>query len=127
MEVGDALVGIHHGKRRTRSQGGLDIGFDFLTRFCGKRLNLCCQIAEPVVEVHTEFLDDTGVFGDEVPEKDLHDMAENQRVGNLHHRRLQVDGEKHTRGLRFGDLLFEKCNQRLFAEKRGIENFAGLE
>ena len=52
-------------------------------------------------------------------------VAEDDRVGDLHHRRLQVHGEEHALGLGVGDLLGEELLQRGAAHDRRVDDLAG--
>ena len=127
VEVGDALVGVHHGDGGATGVGGLDVGLDLGLLLCREALDLCDEVAEAVVEVDAEFLDDGGVLGDEVLEEDFHSVAEDDRVGDLHHGGLKVEGEEDALLLRGGDLLFEEGDERLLVHDRGVDDFAGLE
>ena len=127
VEVGDALVGIHHRDGGAVGVGGLDVGLDLGLLVGREALDFCDEVAEAVVEIDAEFLDDGGVLGDEVLEEDSHGVAEDDRVGDLHHRGLQVEGEEDAVLLRLGDLLVEEGDEGLLAHERGVEDFAGLE
>ena len=52
------------------------------------------------------------VLLEERREERLHDVAEDDRVGDLHHRGLEVHREQHVLGLGPGDLLGEEAAQR---------------
>ncbi len=52
-------------------------------------------------------------------------VAEDDRVGDLHHRRLQVHGEEHALRLGVGDLLGEERVERRAAHDGGVEHLAG--
>ena len=64
------------------------------------------------------------MFADEVREIDPHRVPENDRIRHLHHRRLEVQGEKDAEGAGRFDLLFQEGNQRLLAHERRVENLA---
>ena len=107
--------------------GGFDVGFDLGLLLRWEALNFGDQIAEAVVEVDAEFLDHAGVLGDEVLEEDPHGVAEDDRVGDLHHGGLQVEREEDAVLFGFGDLLFQEGEEGLLVHDGGVEDFAGLE
>ena len=127
MEVGDAFVGIDHRECRALCVGRLDVGFDRRLLIGGEFGDLCDQVAETIVEVDAEGIERGGVFGDEVLEEHLHGVAEDDRVGNFHHRRLHVQREQHAIGFRGGDLCVEETGERLLADEGGVDDFTGLE
>jgi len=67
------------------------------------------------------------VFREEVLEEDADDVAEDDRVGDLHHGGLQVYGEQEAFLLGGGDLGFEEGEERALAEDGGVEDLSGLE
>ena len=71
VEVGDALVGVHHGEGGAVGVGGLDVGLDLGFFVGGQLVDFRDEVAEAVVEIDAEFLEGGGVFGDEVLEEDL--------------------------------------------------------
>ena len=91
------------------AKSGLDIGLDLGLLVGGKVLDLGDQIAEAVVKVDAKFAEYTSAcLAREVLEEDPHSVAEDDRIGNLHHRGLHVQGEEHPSLLGFGDLLFKE-------------------
>jgi hypothetical protein len=61
-------------------------------------------------------------LGEEGP----HDVAEDDRVGDLHHRGLEVQREEHVLGLGAGDLLGEEGVEGLgHAHEGGVDDLAG--
>ena len=67
------------------------------------------------------------MLGDQVFEEDLDGMAEDDRVGDLHHRRLHVEREEDTVGLGLGNLLAEEGHERLLAHHGAVEDLPGLQ
>ena len=57
----------------------------------------------------------------------LHDVAEHDRVRDLHHRRLEVGGEHGVGGARIGDLRREEGLEVPDAHERGIDHLVRLE
>ena len=127
VKVSDSFVGIHHCQGGPFAVGRLDVCLD-LGPFIGRKaLNLRDEVAEAVVEVHAQFTKGGTMLGDEVLEKDPYRVAENDRIGDLHHRRLHVQREKKVLILCFGHLLLEKGEKGFFSHRGGIKDFAGLE
>ena len=58
-------------------------------------------------------------------EEGAHHVAEDDRVGDLHHRGLQVHREQHALGLGAGDLRGEELAQRGDAHDGGVDDLAG--
>ena len=110
MQVRDALVGVDHRDRRAGGERGVD-GVAGL----GVRGE---QAAEAVVGAGVEAVVDVADDG-------AHRVAEDDRVGDLHHRRLQVHGEEHALRLGVGDLLGEERVERRAAHDGGVEHLAG--
>ena len=127
MEVGDAFVGIDHRECRALCVGRLDVGLDRGLLIGGELGDFCNQVAETIVEVDAEGIERGGVFGDEVLEEHLHGVAEDDRVGNFHHRRLHVQREQHAIGFGGGDLCVEETGERLLADESRVDDFTGLE
>ena len=66
-----------------------------------------------------------GVVGENVGEVRAYDVAEHDRVGDLHHRGLQVHREQHALLLGLGDLLGEERHERALAHDGGVDDLAG--
>src|SRR3972149_4707574 len=90
VQVGDALVGIDHRQLWLFFVASLDVGFDLGALGFRQRGDFCEQVAEAVVDVDTQLLDGRGVLLENILEIDRNSMAEHDRVGNLHHRGLEV-------------------------------------
>ena len=127
VEVGNAFVGVDHGECRTAGERGFDICLDGSLLVGGKILDLGDQIAEAVTKVDAKLADQVGMFRDEILEEDIHGVSENDRIGNLHHRGLHVQGEEHPSLPGFRHLLFKELEKGLFAHDGRVEHFAGLE
>ena len=127
MEIGDAFVRIDHGQRRTPGEDGLQVGFDGAFLRFRQVLDFSQQVAQTVVEIDAQLLQHSGVPGDEVPEEHFHRMSEEDRIGHLHHRGLEVEGKKNTHLPCFGDLLRIERDQRLPAHERAVEHLARLQ
>ena len=67
------------------------------------------------------------MLSEEIFEEHVHGMAKNDGIGDLHHRRLQVQREEHALRFGGGDLFIEKGNESSLAHRGCVENFAGFE
>ena len=80
-----------------------------------------------MVEIDAERFQRGVVLADEVGEKNLHRMAEEHGVGDLHHGGLEMEREKQAEFGRGGDLFFEKCDQSFCAHESRVENLSSLQ
>ena len=87
-----------------------DGGLDGLA--LGQRLDRGEQGAEAVVGRDARGGELLAVLLEERREERLHDVAEDDRVGDLHHRGLEVHREQDVLGLGAGDLLGQEAAQR---------------
>ena len=121
VQVGDALVGIDHRERRavgeTLLDGGLDLGA------VGQSVEPVEDRAESVAraeagggEVIAELLEHGG-------QERLDDVAEDDRVGDLHHRGLQVHGEQDALVLGSRDLRRDELVERGGPHHRAVDHF----
>ena len=94
VQVGDALVGVDHGQGRPGGIDGLDVILDLRLFVRREALDLGVDVAEPVVGVDPQPLEGVGVFGEHRLEEHGHGVAEHDRIGDLHHRGLQVQRQE---------------------------------
>ncbi len=94
MEVGDPLAGVHHGELAALLVDRLDVCLNFRALWCGQLCDFGQQVAESVVDVHPQPLDDSGVFGEDILIENGDAMTEHDRVGDLHHGGLEMQGEQ---------------------------------
>ena len=127
VEIGDTLVGIDHGEGGAGGVGGGDVGLDGGFLGGGEFLDFGEEVAEAVVEINAEGGEDGGVLGEQVFEEDAHEVAEDDRVGDLHHGGLEVDGEEDAVGLGLGELRLDESEEGFLAQDGGVEDLAGLE
>ena len=105
-----------------------DVGFDFGALGIRKRGDLRQQVAEAVVDVNIQLLDGRRVLVEHVLEVDGDGMAEQDGVGNLHHRGLEVQRQQHVGlFLRLFDLLCEKFAQCAAAHRRRVDHLTRLQ
>ena len=124
VKIGNALVRVDHGQGRTRGERGLQIFLQSASFLRGQLGQLRHQVPETVVEIDSELVERRSVFADEVREIDPHRVPENDRIRHLHHRRLEVQGEKDAEVAGGLDLLFQEGNQRPLAHESRVENLA---
>ena len=102
VQVGDAPVGVDHGQRRALGDLGVERGLDVgAVRQRGQAVQ---DAAEAVVRAQARGGEVGAVRGEGLREERAHHVAEDDRVGDLHHGGLQVHGEEHVLGLGAGDL-----------------------
>ncbi len=97
MQVGDPLAGVHHGQFAVGLINRLDVGLDGRPLGLGQFSDLGVQIAQAVVDVHPQLFDDRGVFFENILIEDRDAMTEHDRVRDLHHGGLQVQGQQDAR------------------------------
>jgi hypothetical protein len=85
------------------------------------------EVAEAVVQIDAQLRERCGVFRQQILEKHPHGMAKENRVGDLHHRSLEMQREEHALGFRLRDLLLVELDQRLFAHDRAVDDFASFQ
>jgi len=90
-------------------------------------LDLSDEIAKAVVQIDAELGESRGVFGEQIFKEDADKVAEDDRIGDLHHSRLEVHGEEQAFGLGSGELSFNEGDERPLAEHGGVDDLAGLE
>ena len=81
--------------------------------------------AEPLGGVGPDRGELVGVLVEHVGEVGPHDVAEDDRVGDLHHRGLEVHGEQDALLLRLRDLRGQELLQRGAAHHGGVDDLAG--
>ena len=91
VQVGDALIGIDHCQFGAVEHCDGDVGFDGGLLRVGKRFDAGKHIGHTVVHVDAETFECSRVLGEHVTEVRVHCMTEDDRVGDLHHRGLEVN------------------------------------
>ena len=100
MQVGDAPPGVDHRQGGSLSQGGLDPGADLLS---SREVSQTREDrTQAVVGGQARSGQGSAVAFQDGADEGPHDVAEDDRVGDLHHGRLQVHGEQQA--LPFGSL-----------------------
>ncbi len=127
VQVGDPLVGVHHRQGGPPRVARLDVGFDLLPLGRRQALDLRVQVPQAIVRIDADLLEDRRMLVEDLPEESPHGIAEDDRIGDLHHRGLEVDGEEHAALLGVLHLLIEEVHQRRLAHERAVDHLAGLE
>ena len=102
---------------------GVNIFLDFFAQRFRKIFDSVIDTADAVIRVYAQFLKEFTVLGEQVLLEDLDRMAKNDWMRDLHHRRLHMQGEHHSRFSRIFHLLFQELALRLLAHKHAIDDF----
>jgi hypothetical protein len=105
VQVGDALARVDHGQAGAGVVHGLDVGLDLGLLVSGQAIQLGQHVGQPVVHVGADLLEGRGMLVEGVGVEDRHAVAEHDRVGDLHHGRLEVQRQQHAVGPGRLDLL----------------------
>ena len=127
MEIGDALSGIDHGQFRALLVAGVQIFDDLVLPGLRQRGDLVVQVHHAVVHVDAQLVEQLGVLLKSLLVENLHAVAEDNRVRDLHHRRLDVQREQHAGLVRILDFFFVEREQRLLAHEHGVDDLAVLQ
>ena len=125
VEVRDALVRVDHGQVGSVGQALLDSGLDSGGCVGGQGVESGEDGGQSVVGGQSRLGEDVTVFGEDLGEERLDDLAEEDGVGDLHHRGLEVDGEEDAVGLGCGDLVLDEFIEGGGVHLRGINDLAG--
>merc|ERR1719310_990073 len=127
MQIGDALVGVHHGNGWAIGIGLLDVSLDFLPLLLWQLLDLAEDIAEAIVRIRANLGERASVLVEDILEEHLHAVAEHDWIGHLHHGGLQVQGEEHSLRLGIRDFLREEITQESHVHAGGIQDLTSLQ
>ena len=125
MEVGDALVGIHHGQIWAHRHGLLDGCFDGGAVFHG--LEFGHQGAKSVVEVHAGCIQRRAVLVQDGLEEGADSGPKQDGVRDLHHGRLHVKGEQRAVRLDAVDFRSQKRFELFHGQGRAVDDLTGLQ
>ena len=124
VQVGDAAVGVDHRQRAGRRRGR-PRRRPRSPAPSGSVAEAGEQRAEAVVGADVGGGEHVAELVEQRREERPHDVAEDDRVGDLHHRRLEVHREQHVLGLGAGDLRGEELAQGGDAHDGGVDDLAG--
>mmetsp|Transcript_2304 Transcript_2304/g.6413 ORF Transcript_2304/g.6413 Transcript_2304/m.6413 type:complete len:658 (-) Transcript_2304:455-2428(-) len=125
VQVGDTLGRVHHREPRAGLVRRFDVRLDLVPqRGVLQAGDPRVQVREAVVGVDAELLKGGAVLGEHVLEKHLDGVAEDNGVGDLHHRRLEVERRHDALLLAARELGLEEVPQGLGAHAGGVDHFA---
>ena len=123
VQVRDAAVGVHHGQARSGGQLGLDGSADLLTP--GQRVQARQDRGQPVLGPQTRLGQDPPVGGEDPRQGGAHRVTEDDRVGDLHHRGLEVHRQQQVLVLGGGHLPGEELIQGGGTHEGGVHDLPG--
>ena len=88
--------------------------------------DLVIDVADTVVGVDADFIEDRTVFREHIIIVGAHSVAEDDRVGDFHHGGLDVQRPEHALRLRGSDLFVEEGSQRRTVHASCIDDFVFL-
>src|SRR5690606_21653104 len=86
MEIGDSLIRVYHGDTCALFNRSLNVCFDF--SFLWRSRYFFEKCSQSKVWIDVQFTEDCLIFSENVFEISLYNSSKNDRVRNLHHRRL---------------------------------------
>ena len=123
MQVGNALIGVHHVKRGALGHDRIDRGQNFSALW--QAVDLVQQSTKALIGADARCGQCRAICIEDRLQKHFDRMTKDDRVGHLHHRGLQVDRKQNARILGRRDLLRQKRIQRLGRHARRINNRTG--
>ena len=127
VQVGDALDGIYHGNFRTMLIAGVQVFQNLLLLGLRQLLDFVRHTGKTVVGVHAQLVEQFTVLVEQFLVEDLYRVTEDDRVGDLHHRGFDVQGEHHTGFFAVFNAIIEELAQRLAAHEHAVQHFAFLQ
>src|SRR3990167_3833016 len=106
---------------------GMDVIENFFLARGGQGFDLVVDAADAVVRVDAQFFEQLTVFVEYIFVVDADGVAEDDRVGDLHHGRFDVQGPHHAGFLAVLQGLLEELTQFAAAHKHAVEDFAFLQ
>ncbi|MNM76187.1 hypothetical protein D3C81_879980 [compost metagenome] len=127
VQVGDALVGVDHGQRWTHVVDSFDVGFDLRLLLSWQGLDAGVQVADTVVQVEADLFQYCGVLVQRVLVVLGNDLAEHDRVGDLHHGGFEVYRQQYALGLGVFDFGGDELAQGFGAQYCAVDDLAGFD
>ncbi len=106
------------------SLAGVQVADDLVALGLGQGLDLVVQVDHAVVDVDAELVEQLAVLLEGVLVVDLDAVAEDDRVGDLHHRRLHVQREQDAGLAAVVELALVELAQRLLAHEHRVDDLA---
>ena len=125
MEIRNALVAVDHRNRGAVVVARLDVGLDRGALGGGERGDLGNEVAETVVDIDADLGQERAVLLKHGLEERLDRVAEDDRVGDLHHRGLEMHGEQHALRLGACQFALEERDELLLGDESSVDDFAG--
>ncbi len=127
VKIRNALVRIDHREGRAGLVLSLDVGFDLCSLCVWEVGDPRIDVTNPVVRLDTQLGEQPGMLFKHVAVVNRNRVAEHDRVGDFHHRRLEVQRQQHiVVPCRF-DFPGEVPAQRITVHHGGIDDLAGLD
>ena len=123
MKVGDTAIRIHHRQLRASAVTGCYVCLDRSTLCIGQGLNLAIDVADAIIGIYAQLGENHPVFTKHFFVENRHGVAEDNRIGDLHHGRFEVQRQEHTLFPGIINLHRQKLAQRIFTHDRGIYHF----
>ncbi len=124
VQVGDALVGIHHRQCGASGVQRFNVAFNFRLFIRWQGFDFSVEIAQTVVQVYAQLAQYRRVFFQHWCVEHRDKVTEDNRVRHFHHGGFQVYREQYTLVFSVFNLRGDIAAQYFFAQYRGINNFA---
>ena len=124
VQIGNALVRIHHGEGGTRGVYSLNIGLDRGPLLCGKIPDFRIYIANAIVRINTNLIEQVRVFIEHILVINGNRVAEHDGIRHLHHCCFQMQRQQNIAGIGLVHFGGVKCTQRLTVHDGRINNLA---
>ncbi len=124
VQVGDAAVGIDHREPRARRIDRVDIRLDPGAHAVGQRRDLRVHVADAVVGIDAELLEHGSMLFEYVGVVHPHGMPENDGIGDLHHRGLDVQRKENILFARGRGFRLEELPERLATHHGSVDDLA---
>ncbi len=126
VQVGDAFDRVNHRHFRTLGIAGVDVVKDLFLLGVGQRLDLVVDAADSIVRINAQFFEELAVLVEDVLVVNANGMAEDDRMRDFHHGRLDVQGPHDAGFFAILQRLLEKFAQLVAAHEHAVEHFAFL-
>merc|ERR1712107_806426 len=127
MQIGDSLVRVNHGHETTLRICCLDVSLDFIFLQLLQGLDFLVYIAKTIVCIDTKLSKGCCMLSEDVLKVDLYTMSKHDGVRNLHHSRLQMQGEQHSLALRLLDAFLIKFTKSVAVHESRIKHLPSLQ
>ena len=122
VQVADALSGVDHSQVRTIFESSVECGLDLFAILEG--VQALVDSAKAVLAIETSGLKLLAVLCKDISEVSAHNVAEDDRVRDLHHGGLQVSREENALFLSACNLSLQELIQSLCGNEGAVNNLA---